>query len=643
MTRFPIAVLVFLLGCGPDASVPVEPDLDPDGDGALGDDDCAPDDPSIYPGAPEGCDGLDTDCDGALSAEEMDDDGDGVDECGGDCDDDDASVFPGGPELCDTLDTDCNGILPMDEVDNDADGLSECDGDCDDGNAAVVPGAPEGCDGLDTDCDGSLGDEEVDDADGDGSTPCDGDCDDNDPGRFPGNPDICNHRDDDCDGTLDEDADWDGANAAPLAGVLTIEDAWTTFKPGDDYPLELSNLTTVVGPGDVNGDGFDDIIFSGGGPAFLFYGPFCHGTYELEDADATLITPTGSGWFLRQLFEVGDLNGDGFDDVQYNSWVWFGPIEGEVTWGGADLWFESGHNMGWIDWLAAGDWNGDGQGDIALGSYTAAGWPPGEVDRYGTPVDAYTGQVALVMGPFAAGAVDAADAEAWLIGESTGDGAGHAVANAGDINGDGSDDVIVGAPNFRDLGVAPVLGAAYLALSPFEGEEYLADAHARWVGGEGGVPHSGNEVRGPGDVTGDGVPDLVVGGTGAGARLLDGSTLAGSYTLDDIDPMFDGGGAFALAGRGDLNGDGRNDLVAGALQRYEVVLDDVPVLADPETWEPRIDSTGQYSGPEYLRILEGALLGDTNQDGYDDFALVGHGSSMVGLEDVVTLFLGSAP
>ncbi|MFM7204665.1 MAG: MopE-related protein [Myxococcota bacterium] len=170
------------------------PPTDGDGDGSLDAQDCAPTDPSSYPGAVELCDGIDNDCDSIvddglpLFSYYIDEDGDGVGGSNtvaaclqpsgtatvtGDCTENDADIFPGAPELCDGIDNDCDGAA--DETfglycpDKDGDGFGE-DGeacvencgetsgtvrnnkDCLDSNPNVYPGAPELCDGVDQDC-----------------------------------------------------------------------------------------------------------------------------------------------------------------------------------------------------------------------------------------------------------------------------------------------------------------------------------------------------------------------------------------------------------------------------------------------------------------------------------------------------------
>jgi len=202
--------------------------LDLDGDGvpgahpgclaAFGAVDCDDDDASLFPGAPELCDGLDNDCDTQVD-ENLDFDGDGFTSCEGDCDSLDADVYPGAVDSCDGLDNNCDGVID-EGSDNDGDGQSSCAGDCNDLLATVYLGAPEICDGADNDCDNLPGDNEVD-QDGDGASECDGDCDETDANIGPGITELCNGIDDDCDGVIpaDElDTDLDGYVGCTPAG-----------------------------------------------------------------------------------------------------------------------------------------------------------------------------------------------------------------------------------------------------------------------------------------------------------------------------------------------------------------------------------------------------------------------------------------
>ncbi|MFC1890527.1 putative metal-binding motif-containing protein, partial [Thermodesulfobacteriota bacterium] len=116
------------------------------------------------------CDGLDNDCnvgtaDGSDEAWLGDacDGGDadlceeGVYECSGgaqSCTDDTGDTV----EACDGIDNDCDGALPADEADDDSDGFMVCEGDCDDTSALIYPGADEVCDGLDNDCANGIDD-----------------------------------------------------------------------------------------------------------------------------------------------------------------------------------------------------------------------------------------------------------------------------------------------------------------------------------------------------------------------------------------------------------------------------------------------------------------------------------------------------
>jgi hypothetical protein len=184
-----------ILGSG--ASIRFEPGTDGDGDGFFDRvQDCDDGDPSVFPGAPEACDGVDTDCDPTYD-EDSDPDGDGSDLCDGDCDEADGANFPGNPEVCDDADNDCNGVADSPrELDPDGDGAT-CD-DCDDDDPDFFPGAPELCDGADNDCDGAVPADESD-GDSDGYRAC-AECADDDPARNPDATELCNGLDDDCDG-----------------------------------------------------------------------------------------------------------------------------------------------------------------------------------------------------------------------------------------------------------------------------------------------------------------------------------------------------------------------------------------------------------------------------------------------------------
>lgn len=150
-----------------------------------------------------------------VSPLDYDADGDGYTPNGGDCNDSNNTVYPGAPEICDGLDNDCNDLTAIDVgtecYDDDGDGYcesppcvntSETLEDCDDTKAEVNPMAEEiEYNGVDDDCDPSTQD---DDFDGDGYGHLD-DCDDEDPDLNPGEPEICaDGIDNNCNGLTNE-------------------------------------------------------------------------------------------------------------------------------------------------------------------------------------------------------------------------------------------------------------------------------------------------------------------------------------------------------------------------------------------------------------------------------------------------------
>ncbi len=268
-----LALALALTGCpseSPDDDDTTVAETDADGDGvSLEAGDCADDDSAVYPGAPEECDDVDSDCDGSLVDdfedfdadeepdcidEDDDEDGDPDDT---DCDDADASVYTGAAEIVDDgIDQDCNGhdtvscfedadgdgigdaTVTADDGDCDSAGESAVGGDCDDEDGDVYPDAPEDCDDTDSDCDGSLVDD-FDDLDGDASPDCvdedddgdgdpdDSDCDDTDASVYAGAPETPDDGvDQDCDGfdgtSCFQDGDLDGAGG-PTA-LFSVDD-----------------------------------------------------------------------------------------------------------------------------------------------------------------------------------------------------------------------------------------------------------------------------------------------------------------------------------------------------------------------------------------------------------------------------------
>ena len=266
----------------------IDPDDDNDGDPDSSD--CNDANASIYNGAPESCDWTDSDCDGSLvdgfanydgdtqpDCIDSDDDNDG-DPDTSDCNDNNASIYNGAPESCDAIDSDCDGSLVDGFGDNDGDGTPDCtdpdddnDGDpdtsdCNDANNSIYNGAPESCDWIDSDCDGSLvdgfpnydGDTQPDcidsDDDNDGD-PDSSDCNDNNASIYNGAPDICNGINDDCDGLIDENAAGDAWEPNDTVGNATWiggDDSNVVIYPTMHYSTDNNDFYSITTTDDTN-------------------------------------------------------------------------------------------------------------------------------------------------------------------------------------------------------------------------------------------------------------------------------------------------------------------------------------------------------------------------------------------------------
>ena len=329
---------------------------------------------------------------------------------------------------------------------------------------------------------------------------------------------------------------------------------------------------SVSGAGDVNGDGFPDLIVGapfatkiwpplppkhfGGKPGDL-YGSAT--VFSGKDG-STLHSFYGDrflGHFGRSVSDAGDTDGDGFDDVIVGSPRWrIGDGMGQSNEkpgrarvfsgkdGSALLTFfgDSFDSLFGASVSGAGDVNGDRYADVIVGA---------NGDNNNGP---YSGSARVFSG------VDGSVLYTFL-GDSAGDNFGFSVSRAGDVDGDGFDDVIVGAvgdePNGARSGSARVFsGLDGSILYTFEGDS----AGDRF----------GFSVSGAGDLNGDGFADLIVGarqddnnGTDSGSvRVLSGK---GGSVLYSIEGQSEGDFfGESVSGAGDVNGDGIPDLIVGA-------------------------------------------------------------------------------
>jgi len=314
---------------------------------------------------------------------------------------------------------------------------------------------------------------------------------------------------------------------------------------------------SVAGAGDVDGDGKADFIVGaywadpGGrnnaGSAYLYSG--ADGSLLFQKDGAVGGFPIGDQ-LGNSVAGAGDVNGDGKADFIVGAYSARGDKGSAYLYSGADgllLFQKDGAALEVFgkSVAGAGDADGDGKTDFIVGAYWAD--PDGRLDAGSAYL--YSGATGALLYQ--------------KNGAAAGNRLGKSVASAGDVNGDGRADFIIGA-FWADPGGRNAAGSAYLYSGATGALLFQKDGTA--AGDQLGI-----SVAGAGEVDGDGRADFIVGAYLAdpSGRFNAGSACLYSGATGALIFQKDGTAAgdqlgISVAGAGDVNGDGKADFIVGA-------------------------------------------------------------------------------
>ncbi len=395
-------------------------------------------------------------------------------------------------------------------------------------------------------------------------------------------------------------------------------------------------------------------------PGFLFgaISDFIYPGASLSRADYSFIGEKSSDGSGYRIVGAGDVDNDGLDDIL------IGAPYGGSSWNGrtylimgSSLGSTSVIDLSTADYTFTGDSGGDQSGRSVAGGEDVDGNGQDDI-LIGASGDSYSGSCSgktfLFLGESLGSttSLTLSDADYVFGGENSSDASGLSVSLIGDVDGNGKADILIGAPENDDGGSNA--GKTYLILGESLGSTTtiaLADADYAFIG-ENSNDKSGTSVSSAGDVDGDGLDDILIGafqnddgGSNAGkSYLFLGSTLAGYSTpvdisLSDADCSFTGEAvddysSLPVASAGDVDGDGLSDIIIGTKENDDggsgagkVYL--IPgssigsggITYDLATFTGDWEFIGESAGSELGYKTGAAGAGDVDGDGLDDILI----------------------